>query len=115
MKNTLKWDCLFRGVNGFVWVGVGFLAVSLAFSIKVWLMGEQVQPGEAIFWLFLAAWGKALASGVAGIFLFLMIVRALSSCQERKGSSLMGGSRENHRTTRLLTGGRVYAGGVRHG
>ena len=84
MNNTLKWDCLFRGGNGFVWVGVGFLAVSLAFSIKVWLMGEQAQLGEVIFWLFLAAWGKALAIGVVGFLPVLMIVRALRGCKKEE-------------------------------
>lgn len=99
MNNALKSDCLFRGVNGFILVGVGFLAVSFAFSIKVWLMGEQAQLGEVIFWLFIAAWGKALAIGVAGLFLILMIVRALRNCQERKGSLSIGDSRENFRMT----------------
>ncbi len=114
MNNTFKWDYLFRGVNGFILVGVGFLAMSLAFSSKVWLMGEQAQLGEVIFWLFLAAWGKALAIGVVGIFLVLILVRALRNCQERKGSLSIGVNRVNFRTTRSRTAGRGYASGARH-
>jgi hypothetical protein len=114
MKNALKWDCLFRGVNGFLWVGAGFLTVSLALSTKVWLMGGHAQLGEVIFWVFLAAWGKALAMGVVGFLPVLIFVRASRICQERKSSYLIGGSRENFRTTRSLPGERAYAGGVRH-
>jgi len=98
MKHALNSDCLLRGVNGFILAGIGFLAVSFAFSIKVWQMGEQAQLGEAIFWLFLAAWGKALALGVVGLFLILMLVRALWNCQEKKFLPI-GDSRENFKMT----------------
>ena len=114
MKNTLKANCLFRGVNGFLWVGTGFLAVSLALSTKVWLMGGHAQLGEVIFWLFLAAWGKALAIGVVGFLPVLLFVRALGSCQEKDGSYFIEESLENDRMRRSLTVGRPIIGGGRH-
>lgn len=114
MKTTRKWDCLLRGVRGFIWATGGLIFMSLAFGYKAWLVHEQANLGEILFWLFLAAWGKALAIGVGGLFLILVIIRALRSCQERKASLLLGGSREQSRMPRSLTVGRVHAGGARH-
>lgn len=114
MKTTLKWDCLLRGVKGFMGIGAGFLAASFAFVVKAWLVREQAQLGEVLLWLYLAAWGKVLAIGVVGTFLILVIVRALRTCQERNGLHLNGGSRKNIRMTKQLTVERVHAGGARH-
>jgi hypothetical protein len=82
MKPTRKWDCLLRGVTGFLSVTVVLIFVSLALGYKAWLVHEQADFGEILFWLFLAAWGKALAIGVMGVFLILMIVRTMRTCQE---------------------------------
>jgi hypothetical protein len=112
MKTTRKWDCLLRGASGFIWATVGLIFVSLALGYKAWLVHEQANLGEILFWLFLAAWGKALAIGVVGLFLILVIIRALRTCQEKILSS--EGRRENIRIPRSLTVGRVHAGGARH-
>lgn len=114
MKTTRKWDCLLRGARGVIWATVGLIFVSLALGYKARLVHEQANLGEILFWLFLAAWGKALAIGVVGVFLILVIIRALRTCQERKVSLLLGGSREHIRIPRSFTVGRVYAGGARH-
>ena len=83
-------------------------------EVKVWVMGEHAQLGEVIFWLFLAAWGKALAIGVVGFLPVLMLLRALRGCQERTGSSFIGRSRENENVPRLLMAGRASVGEGRH-
>ncbi len=114
MKITRKWNCLLRGVKGFLWATGGLILMSLALGYKAWLVREQANLGEILFWLFLAEGGKVLAIGVVGVFLILVLIRALGTCQERKPSLLLGGSRENIRLRRSLTVGRVHAGGARH-
>ena len=114
MKTTRKWDCLLQGARGFIGATVGLIFVSLALGYQAWLVREQANLGEILFWLFLAAWGKALAIGVVGIFLILVIIRSLRTCQERKATLLLGDSREHIRMARLLTAGRAHAGGGRH-
>lgn len=58
--------------------------MSLALRYKAWLVHEQADFGEILFWLFLAAWGKALAIGVVGLFLILVIIRALKNLSRKK-------------------------------
>ncbi len=99
-----KWDCLLRGVKGFLSVTAGLIFVSLALGYKAWVVNEQAQLGEVLLWLFLAAWGKVLAVGVMGVLLILMIVRALGNCQERKAVHFIGDNRKNVRMPRSLTG-----------
>lgn len=114
MKITTKWDCLLRGGKGFLFVTAGLIFVSLALGYMAWVVREQAQLGEVLLWLFLAAWGKVLAVGVMGVFLILMIGRALGNCQERKAVHFIGDNRKNVRMPRSLTGGKVLAGGTRH-
>lgn len=114
MKTARKWDCLLRGVKGFLSFTAGLIFVSLALGYKAWLIHDQADFGEILFWLFLAAWRKALAIGVMGVFLILVIIRAARTCQERKGFQVARGSRKNIMMIRSLMGGRVRAGGTRH-
>lgn len=114
MKTTRKWDCLFRGVKGFLLVTAGLIVLSLGLEYKAWLVPEPVNLAEILLWMYLGAWGKVLAIGVMGAFLILMIVRALGACQGIKGVHFIGNNRQNVRMPRSLTGGKLLVGGTRH-
>jgi hypothetical protein len=88
MKNTLKSDCLFRGVGVVLVVTAGLILVSLALGAEAWVVHEQATLGEILLLLFLATWGKALAIGCVALFAVIVLVRAGTTCRKEEWSQV---------------------------
>jgi len=81
MKKMERWDCLFRGVEGYAGVISGILVL----SVGLWTYGVQFQgaadmPGMLLT-LFLASWIGVVGLGASALIPVWIFLRARTSCR----------------------------------
>lgn len=81
MISTMRWDCVFRGLDSFVGLVAALILLSLGLEVYALQLEKQADLAGVLLLLYLAAWVGVAAIASLSLILGSVLVRLTTNCR----------------------------------